>query len=156
MGFEPVTFRLSVTKLNHWANRAMVFTVINTDIYVKVIRCLIFVLLVYTTSYGQFFDKAVSFVQTPRLFLDCMYVRIAFPLFLPLPLTVSNPTATTGSLGYLYSMGVNDSIDLTNYTSMVLFKVYNVRVEMGWVVAQLLLKETRGGGDRKQVAKVGH
>ena len=75
-------------------------------------------------------------------YLDCMYVRIAFPLFLPLPLTVSNPTATTGSLGYLYSMGVNDSIDLTNYTSMVLFKVYNVRVETGW--------EKRVGGTSMQ------
>ena len=106
MGFEPVTFRLSVTKLNHWANRAMVFTVINTDIYVKVIRCLIFVLLVYTTSYGQFFDKAVSFVQTPR-YLDCMYVRIAFPLFLPLPLTVFSPTATTGSLRISIFYGCN-------------------------------------------------
>ena len=31
-------------------------------------------------------------------YLDCMYVRIAFPLFLPLPLTVFSPTATTGSL----------------------------------------------------------
>ena len=70
---------------------------LSIQIYIKVIRCLIRSISLLLRCYGQFFDKAVSFVQTPR-YLDCMYVRIAFPLFLPLPLTVFSPTATTGSL----------------------------------------------------------
>jgi hypothetical protein len=75
-----------------------------------------------------------------------VYVRIAFPLFLPLSLTVSSPTATTGSLGYLYSVGVHDSIDLTKYTSMVL-KVYNVRVETGWEKRVGGLNRDMSGGE---------
>ena len=42
----------------------------------------------------------LAYYKWSVLFTSChfVYVRIAFPLFLPLPLTVISPTATTGSL----------------------------------------------------------